>query len=130
MVLVTGAIAGAVPTLMRAPAACMAVEAAAAPRTARWKPGEVAPTYLDGSMAGDAGFDPLCLVALAEKRIPDLLSGGWPSMTQRSIIVANMTPEQQQASLRKMREAEIKHAHHHDQTRDQQTSCPSAPLPL
>ena len=34
-------------------------------REAAYKPGETAPYYLDGSMPGDAGCDPLCLVALA-----------------------------------------------------------------
>jgi hypothetical protein len=34
-------------------------------RKAGWLPGSDAPTYLDGSLAGDVGFDPYCLVALA-----------------------------------------------------------------
>ena len=75
-----------------------------------WKPGEVAPEYLDGSLAGDAGFDPLCLVALANKPVTDLISGAWPTKAQRLIIMANMTQEEQLASVGKMREAEIKHA--------------------
>lgn len=77
---------------------------------ARWKPGEVAPAYLDGSLAGDAGFDPLALTALARKQPLDLLSGAWPSQAQREIIMANLSPEEQRAAVRWMREAELKHA--------------------
>lgn len=65
---------------------------------------------MDGSLAADAGFDPLCLVALANKPVTDLISGAWPTKAQRLIIMANMTPEEQLASVGKMREAEIKHA--------------------
>ena len=84
--------------------------AEAAPRKALWKPGEIAPAYLDGSLPGDAGFDPECLVALANKPVIELISGAWPTKAQRSIIVANMTPGEQKAALDKMRDAEIKHA--------------------
>ena len=34
-------------------------------RKAGWIPGGVAPAYLDGTLAGDVGFDPYCLVPLA-----------------------------------------------------------------
>ena len=102
-------IGAANPSLMRADAVRMSAEATS-PRQAMWKPGEVAPEYLDGSLAGDAGFDPLCLVALANKPVTDLISGAWPTKAQRLIIMANMTPEEQLASVGKMREAEIKHA--------------------
>ena len=34
-------------------------------RKAGWLPGAFAPSYLDGSLPGDVGFDPLSLVALA-----------------------------------------------------------------
>lgn len=34
-------------------------------RKAGLLPGSDAPSYLDGSLAGDVGFDPYCLVALA-----------------------------------------------------------------
>ena len=34
-------------------------------RKAGWLPGSDAPSYLDGSLAGDVGFDPYCLVVLA-----------------------------------------------------------------
>merc|ERR1719453_3037367 len=66
-------------------------------REAAWKPGEVAPAHLTGVMAGDAGFDPLLLTALANKPVGDLITGGFPNMAQRQIILANQTPEQVQA---------------------------------
>jgi light-harvesting complex II chlorophyll a/b binding protein 4 len=88
----------------------VAPSAAKFSRAARWKPGETAPAHLTGVLAGDAGFDPLLLTALAQKNVGDLLTGGFPNMVQREIIMANMTPEQQQASVEKMREAEVKHA--------------------
>ena len=34
-------------------------------RKAGWLPGSDAPMWLDGSLAGDVGFDPYCLVAMA-----------------------------------------------------------------
>merc|ERR1719424_144501 len=91
-----------------APSVHMAADSVA--RKALWKPDEVAPAYLDGSLAGDAGFDPLILTALAKKSIPDILSGAWPTQNQRQIIMSNMSPEEQKASVAWMREAELKHA--------------------
>jgi len=79
-------------------------------RKALWKPGAVAPSYLDGTLAGDAGFDPLTLTALASKNLPNLLTGGWPSQSQRELIMARMTPTERRAAVAKMREAEIRHA--------------------
>lgn len=87
----------------------MRMSAEAVPRQALWKPGEIAPDYLDGRLAGDAGFDPLCLVALAGKPVTDLISA-FPTKAQRSIIMSNLTPEQRRACVDKMRDAEIKHA--------------------
>jgi len=86
------------------------VSAAMMARAALWKPGEVAPRHLSGVLPGDVGFDPLLLAALAEKPIGDLLTGGFPNLTQREIILANRTPEQQLASVQWMRDAELKHA--------------------
>merc|ERR1719201_409600 len=40
------------------PAATPSTTAAAAARTAEWLPGATAPAHLDGSFAGDYGFDP------------------------------------------------------------------------
>ena len=99
----TGATAGS--TRLASP-----VRMSVSPRAARWKPGEVAPAHLTGALAGDAGFDPLLLAALAQKPVQDLLTGGFPNMVQREIILANQSPQQQQASVEFMREAEIKHA--------------------
>ena len=73
---------------------------------------EAAPAHLTGALAGDAGFDPLLLAALANKPVQELLPfvGSFPTMTQREIIIANQSPEQQLASVQWMREAEVKHA--------------------
>ena len=49
----------------RSPPPRMQEAAVAATRSAGWLPGAVAPSYLDGSLVGDVGFDPLCLAALA-----------------------------------------------------------------
>ena len=98
------------PTQTFARTTTMRMAADSVPRKALWKPGEQAPAYLDGTLAGDAGFDPLILTALAKKSIPDLLSGGWPTQNQRAIIMANMSPEQQKTAVAWMRDAEIKHA--------------------
>lgn len=90
-----------------------------ASRPAAWKPGEMAPAYLDGSMPGDAGMDPLCLVALARpvKLGPgagltalEVSPGLSPSKEQRLSVFESKTPEQQASDLLWMREAEIKHA--------------------
>lgn len=93
--------------LVRVQAPHMAVEST---RKALWKPGEVAPQHLTGVLAGDAGFDPLLLTALAKKPLGDLLTGGFPNRNQREIIMANQTPEQQLAGLQWMRDSELKHA--------------------
>ena len=77
--------------LARAPIVRMTSEA---PRPARWKPGEIAPKHLTGALAGDAGFDPLLLTALAKKPVMDLVTGGWPSMAQREIMMANLSPDE------------------------------------
>ena len=94
--------------LTRAPVVRMSTESPA--RAALWKPGEVAPAHLTGEMAGDAGFDPLLLTALAQKPVMDLITGGFPNKVQREIILANQTPEQRRSSVEWMREAEVKHA--------------------
>ena len=94
-------------SLRTASAVRMVVES---PRAARWKPGEVAPAHLTGALAGDAGFDPFLLAALANKAPTDLVTGGFPNRAQREIILANQTPKQQLEALEWMREAELKHA--------------------
>ena len=80
---ITGAAASA---LMRAPAARMSADASVS-RKALWKPGEVAPAHLTGDLAGDAGFDPLLLTALAKKgeKLPfELKSSASPVSHARS----------------------------------------------
>ena len=85
-----------------------------------YKPGAVAPAYLDGSMPGDAGCDPLCLVALGRpvgiERTPiglevltSLAKGPW-KISEREALFASRTPEEQKLTIEWMREAEIKHA--------------------
>lgn len=76
------------------------------PRDASWNPLGLfglskAPTYLDGSLAGDVGFDPLGLVAWAKPTI-----GPPPSAAS----FRAMPREEQQARVEWMREAELKHA--------------------
>ena len=46
--------------------------------------------------------------ALASKSLPDLLTGGWPSQSQRELIMARMTLTERRAAVAKMREAEIR----------------------
>ena len=110
---------------------------AAAPmmRAADWNPQGVsipgaypeylktAPEYLDKTLVGDAGFDPLCLAAYSwpafmEKgtrlfgerqgflifELPDF------SVQQRKKVFDELTPEQKQEAVAWMREAELKHS--------------------
>lgn len=82
-----------------------------------------APAYLDGSLVGDAGFDPLGMAAyswpvFAEKgmgifgpgklglilNLPDI------SAEQRQQVISELTEEEQTEAVMWMREAEIKHA--------------------
>ena len=78
------------------------------------KPGDDAPAHLDGSMAGDVGFDPLCLTALAQPEVgPALLwqrGPMWTSSYYRATKLKEMSAEDQETSLNWMREAEVKHA--------------------
>ncbi len=77
------------------------------------RPGGTAPYYLDGSMAGDQGLDPLNLVALAD---PDLGKDGVykvdelaRSPMKRLAKLESMAPAQLAESVAWMREAELKH---------------------
>ena len=105
-----------------------------ASRPAQWNPNGVdvplavpeyvktSPDYLDGSLIGDAGFDPLCMAAyswpaLMEKgmglfgentpglilNLPDL------SSEQRKKAFDSLSAEEQKQSVLWMREAELKH---------------------
>ena len=92
-------------------------------REAAYKPGETAPYYLDGSMPGDAGCDPLCLVALAtpvgvtptygyEQATGSFLDRVVPfpwSVKLRTDIMSRRTEDEQKLTLQWMREAELKH---------------------
>ena len=74
-------------------------------RPAKWKPQEVAPDYLTGALAGDNGFDPMCMVALAKSP----LDGPW-SVEERVAKMEQMSEEDALSAVLWMREAEVKHA--------------------
>ena len=101
---VSTAVCSAVGATPRAPAITMMAE----PRKAGWIPGAFAPSYLDGSMAGDVGFDPLSMVALAPTGTKSAESP-WAKMDRKTQLVM-MTPYEQSRKLKFMREAEIKHS--------------------
>ena len=61
-----------------------------------------APFYLDGSLPGDVGFDPLCLAG--SYLTLDL------SAPARQKQMLTTTPDELQATMAWMREAELKHA--------------------
>ncbi len=85
---------------MRAPAPAM--------RSAAWIPGGESPSYLDGSLAGDVGFDPLCLTALARTDL-SIDSSSWTEMSRQNVMVM-ATPYEVRRKVAWMREAELKHA--------------------
>lgn len=93
-------------------------------REATWKPGTVAPAYLDGSLPADAGCDPLCLAALAlppgvQPSSVDYSCKGsfldrvcpfpW-SIEERKAIMEQRTPEEVKLTMDWMRAAELKHS--------------------
>ena len=66
------------------------------------------PSYLTQSLAGDVGFDPLCLVALANPKAPsDLLVF---SSADRQASLLALSEDEQAAAVGWMREAELKHS--------------------
>jgi len=66
------------------------------------------PSYLDGSMAGDVGFDPWGLVALAK---PTAATDKFArTAKERDAKMLAMTAEEQKEALAWMRESELKHA--------------------
>lgn len=78
-------------------------------RKQQWIPGGGrAPSYLDGSLAGDRGFDPKCLVVLARTRTR-VDSGPWAKMERETRMVMCEAWEAKK-KLYWMREAEMKHA--------------------
>jgi len=66
------------------------------------------PTYLDGTMQGDNGFDPWALVALANPTTDSLPGLLWAK--DRKARLDAMSPEELKVSVAWMREAELKHA--------------------
>lgn len=93
-------------------------------REAAWKPGAVAPAYLDGSLPADAGCDPLCLAALAlppgvkEANVNYSCKGSifdricpfpW-TIEERVAIMEQRTPEEVELTMNFMRAAELKHS--------------------
>jgi hypothetical protein len=76
------------------------------PRKAGWLPGSYAPLYLDGSLPGDVGFDPLCLVALAQTGL-DIDSGPWLSVDRKARMVMCSEYEAKK-KVAWMREAEVR----------------------
>ena len=70
------------------------------------------PEYLDGTLAGDIGFDPLCLMAFSwpvfqehGTRLFDDLSG-----SHRRTLFLQCAPAEQRAAVQWMRASELKHA--------------------
>lgn len=92
--------------LARAPAPRMAE--AKAMRKADWFPGAVAPSYLNVDLAGNVGFDPLCMVALAPTGA-SVDSGPWASQERKTRMVM-ATEYEAHKKVMWMREAEIKHS--------------------
>lgn len=97
-----------------------------APRAAAWNPKGIteikfcvpeylsaAPEYLDGSMPGDVGFDPMCLVGLSTAKsdifvdVNELSTLG--AASARKDRMAAMSTEEVQQAVSWMRAAEIKH---------------------
>ena len=79
-------------------------------RKAGWFPGGLAPSYLDGSLPGDVGFDPLALVALAPTGTKsDSADNPWRSQDRKTQLLM-MGPYELERKVKFMREAEVKHA--------------------
>ena len=68
---------------------------------------KAAPSYLDGSLPGDIGFDPWALATLAK---PTAATDKFArTAKERDAKMLAMSPEEQKQSLAWMRESEIKH---------------------
>merc|ERR1719217_398074 len=68
---------------------------------------KTAPSYLDGSMPGDNGFDPWGLVALAD---PTAATDKFArTAADRNAKMSAMSAEEQTQALKWMRESELKH---------------------
>ena len=80
-------------------------------RKAGWFPGTFAPSYLDGSLPGDVGFDPASMVALARTNLKADEENPWADGNFESKIqLVMMSDYVVKRKLAWMREAEIKHA--------------------
>ena len=90
---------------LRAPAPVMS--GAKPLRKAEWIPGAMAPSYLDGSLPGDRGFDPAALVPLARTGTKYDTSP-WKKQ-DRKYAVNMMSKYEAKRKVAWMREAEIKH---------------------
>ena len=114
--MLAGSVTAFNPATARAPIVSM--------REATWKPGTVAPAYLDGSLPADAGCDPLCLAALAqppgvkEASVDYSCKGSifdricpfpW-TIEERVAIMEQRTPEEVTLTMNWMRAAELKHS--------------------
>lgn len=98
-------------------AASESARATQSKRKAKWNPDSLdlpgcvflnrAPPYLDGSLPGDAGFDPLCLAVLANKGLE--ISKVGDTAAKRKGQMQSLTPEEQQRNVLWMRESELKH---------------------
>lgn len=85
------------------------------------KSNDVAPDYLDGSLPGDSGCDPLALAALAlpvgvkyvsrpNGGVLDRILPFAPTVEARKLDMANRSPEEVKLTMDWMREAELKHS--------------------
>jgi len=99
-----------IPTVapVRAPPVVMFGNSETEARKAGWFPAGYAPRYLTGELAGDVGFDPLCLVELARTRTSIDRSGKWGGVDRKARMVM-ATPYEARRKVMWMREAEIKH---------------------
>ena len=77
-------------------------------RKAGWLPGSTAPSYLDGSLVKDVGFDPYCMVALARTGTA-VGSKKWKNVERETQMVI-MSDYERKRKVLWMREAEIKHS--------------------
>jgi len=93
----------------RAPVPVMFGDSENEARKAGWLPGSYAPRYLTGELAGDVGFDPLCLVQLARTGTAIDRSNKWGSVDRKARMVM-CTPYEARRKVMWMREAEVKHA--------------------
>ena len=93
---------------LRAPPATMEFGENPTARKTEWIPGGYAPTYLDGSLPGDRGMDPLALVALARTGTKAETTS-WAKLDRKTQMLM-MSKYEAKRKLLYMREAEIKHS--------------------